>query len=62
MMEEVARQHWESWFDLSVPALNDMTPFLHRQLEFEKTHSVQDRTTSGPLVNSPYEASTCCML
>lgn len=26
MMEESARQHWESWFDLPVPALNDMTP------------------------------------
>jgi hypothetical protein len=25
-MEETARQHWESWFDLPVPALNDMTP------------------------------------
>lgn len=26
LMEEVSRQHWESWFDLPVPALNDMTP------------------------------------
>lgn len=26
MMEEVSRQHWESWFDLPVPALNNMTP------------------------------------
>jgi hypothetical protein len=26
IMEESARQHWESWFDLPVPALNDMTP------------------------------------
>jgi len=26
MMEETARQHWESWFDLPVPALNEMTP------------------------------------
>ena len=26
MMEETARQHWDSWFDLPVPALNDMTP------------------------------------
>ena len=26
MMEETARQHWEAWFDLPVPALNDMTP------------------------------------
>jgi len=26
MMEETARQHWESWFDLPVPALDDMTP------------------------------------
>ena len=25
-MEETAKQHWESWFDLPVPALNDMTP------------------------------------
>lgn len=25
-MEETARQHWESWFDLPVPALNDLTP------------------------------------
>lgn len=25
-MEQIARQHWESWFDLPVPALNDMTP------------------------------------
>lgn len=25
-MEETARQHWESWFDLPVPALNDITP------------------------------------
>ena len=26
MMGESARQYWESWFDLPVPALNDMTP------------------------------------
>jgi hypothetical protein len=26
MMEQIARQHWESWFDLPVPALNNMTP------------------------------------
>lgn len=26
MMEETVRQHWKSWFDLPVPALNDMTP------------------------------------
>lgn len=26
MIEEVSRQHWNSWFDLPVPALNDMTP------------------------------------
>jgi hypothetical protein len=26
MMAEVSRQHWQSWFDLPVPALNDMTP------------------------------------
>jgi len=26
MMEEHATRHWESWFDLPVPALNDMTP------------------------------------
>ena len=26
MMEKAARKHWESWFDLSVPALDDMTP------------------------------------
>lgn len=26
VMEEMARQHWETWFDLPVPALNDMTP------------------------------------
>lgn len=26
MMEEMARRHWETWFDLPVPALNDMTP------------------------------------
>jgi hypothetical protein len=26
MMEEINKQHWESWFDLPVPALNDMTP------------------------------------
>ena len=26
MMEETARQHWESWFELPIPALNDMTP------------------------------------
>ena len=25
-MEKTARQHWEAWFDLPVPALNDMTP------------------------------------
>jgi len=25
-IEETARQHWETWFDLPVPALNDMTP------------------------------------
>lgn len=33
MMEEVARQHWESWFDLPVPALNDMTPREAAQTE-----------------------------
>jgi hypothetical protein len=26
MMEETAQQHWEAWFDLPVPALEDMTP------------------------------------
>jgi hypothetical protein len=26
ILEQIARQHWESWFDLPVPALNDMTP------------------------------------
>src|SRR5882762_1518501 len=26
MMEEVSRQHWDSWFELPVPALNDLTP------------------------------------
>lgn len=26
MMEEVSKRHWESWYDLPVPALNDMTP------------------------------------
>jgi SEC-C motif len=26
MMEETARQHWEAWFDLPVPALDNMTP------------------------------------
>jgi hypothetical protein len=26
MMEDTAKQHWESWFDLAIPALNDMTP------------------------------------
>lgn len=26
MLEETASRHWESWFDLPVPALNDMTP------------------------------------
>ena len=26
IMKESARQHWKSWFDLPVPALNDMTP------------------------------------
>ena len=26
MMAEASRQHWESWFDLPIPALNDMTP------------------------------------
>jgi hypothetical protein len=25
-MREIARQHWEAWFDLPVPALNDITP------------------------------------
>jgi len=33
MMEEVARRHWESWFDLPVPALNDMTPREAAQTE-----------------------------
>jgi hypothetical protein len=33
MMEEVSRQHWESWFDLPVPALNDMTPREAAQTE-----------------------------
>lgn len=26
MMKAIAQQHWDSWFDLPVPALNDMTP------------------------------------
>ncbi len=26
MMEQTARAHWEAWFDLPVPALNDLTP------------------------------------
>ena len=26
MMEKNAKQHWDAWFDLPVPALNDMTP------------------------------------
>jgi len=26
IIEESAKRHWESWFDLPVPALNDMTP------------------------------------
>jgi hypothetical protein len=26
MMEEIAQRHWDSWFSLPVPALNDMTP------------------------------------
>jgi hypothetical protein len=25
-MEEVSRQHWESWFDLPIPALDELTP------------------------------------
>jgi hypothetical protein len=25
-MKQIAKQHWETWFDLPVPALNDMTP------------------------------------
>jgi hypothetical protein len=25
-LEETARQHWVTWFDLPVPALNNMTP------------------------------------
>ncbi|MEK6336164.1 MAG: SEC-C metal-binding domain-containing protein [Acidobacteriota bacterium] len=25
-MKRIARQHWAAWFDLPVPALNDMTP------------------------------------
>jgi hypothetical protein len=33
MMEEISRQHWESWFDLPVPALNDMTPREAAQTE-----------------------------
>jgi hypothetical protein len=33
MMEEVSRQHWESWFDLPVPALKDMTPREAAQTE-----------------------------
>jgi hypothetical protein len=26
MMEKTAKEHWEAWFDLPVPALNDLTP------------------------------------
>ena len=26
MMEKTAKQYWDAWFDLPVPALNDMTP------------------------------------
>jgi hypothetical protein len=33
MLEEVSRQHWKSWFDLPIPALNDMTPRAAAQTE-----------------------------
>lgn len=33
MMAEVSKQHWKSWFDLPVPALNDMTPREAAQTE-----------------------------
>jgi hypothetical protein len=33
MMSEVSRQHWKSWFDLPVPALNDITPREAAQTE-----------------------------
>jgi hypothetical protein len=26
LMKEIAQQHWDTWFDIRVPALNDMTP------------------------------------
>jgi len=26
LMKGIAQQHWDSWFDIPVPALNDMTP------------------------------------
>jgi len=26
MMKEIAQQHWDTWFDIPVPALNDVTP------------------------------------
>ena len=26
ILEKVAREHWSSWYDIPVPALNDMTP------------------------------------
>jgi hypothetical protein len=25
-LEEHARKHWESWFDIAIPALGDITP------------------------------------
>jgi hypothetical protein len=25
-MQKIVKRHWDTWFDLPVPALNDMTP------------------------------------
>lgn len=52
LMEETARQHWESWSDLPVPALNDMTP-----REAVKTEEGRDLLESLLLLYEHHEDS-----
>ena len=64
MLEETARQHWQSWFDLPVPALSGMTPREAAQteagrdllesllLEYERHEDVDRDNMFGPDVGA----------
>ena len=52
MLEDTARQHWESWFDLPIPALNDLTP-----REAVKTEEGRDLLESLLLLYENYQGN-----